>query len=275
MDKSRFTKPENALTLLLRSSDRAEEHVRLSGLAEILRLFSQILENVSESFPDGPRPEWRISHSRAGSFEIGAVPIEDGSGSVSRQHLARGYQWFESIQTHGKRPEGCSDFHLRNLRVFSQKTRTLGYRTHLSLKNQRLDLETRFDDAIVRLLAPERRHPGSVLGTIRAFGARQGERPWTFGLETNAGDRIKCRFEPNHDLLMTVYECFRNNRYVRVHGDFPLAPDEIVPKRMRVERIEILDRSRIPDLNDLFGSAPGITGGLSVVDFLREQRGDG
>lgn len=62
-------------------------------------------------------------------------------------------------------------------------------------------------------------------------------------------------------------------RYVSVHGKCFYRPDASFPHRIEDCEMEVLPRSEdLPTWQDIYGMAPNMTGGLSSVEFVRQQR---
>jgi hypothetical protein len=82
-------------------------------------------------------------------------------------------------------------------------------------------------------------------------------------------ERIPCYF--HGDLLPFVRPAVK--QYVTVHGRFLYPADGLFPSRIDVESLELHPASDdAPTLLSLVGAAPGLTGGLGSVEYVRRLR---
>ena len=132
-----------------------------------------------------------------------------------------------------------------------------------------VSLTTEFAANIDRIIGNTLASEGFVTGRLERINIHNRHE---FGLYPPLGAaRVTCRFE--EPLLPQVQAALGRN--VRVAGRLSFRPERAFPEHVLVKSIEVLPAdSELPTLAELRGSAPGCTGGLSSVEFVRMIRSE-
>jgi hypothetical protein len=157
---------------------------------------------------------------------------------------------------------------LEILKETAEQARRQG--VHLSLRSgpYHVDFDIRLEHRIDHLLEQEEGVFGSIEGVLERVNFHAGANVYTV-FPFYGPERINCRFEPH--LRDAVNDAIL--QHVRVTGMVWSDKRTGLPHRADMEEIEpLVDVTGRPSLSELRGIAPGLTGGLTVSEFLRGTR---
>jgi hypothetical protein len=213
--------------------------------------------------------DYLIVELEYGSATIAFAPV--GTDPALQRHVATTF----AITAAALRDDSLDllnvDVGLR--RAFEDLARPLkrGVR-YASIEVDETRIELHGDEGRAFSLAPhsESAAVGSYSGNIDALNVH---REHVFYLYPPVGPtRIQCVFDPL--LLDDVRAALK--RYTTVHGLLEYNEGNAFPVRIVVERIEVNPpEDQLPTLDDLWGIAPDLTGGMDSVAFVRQLRNAG
>lgn len=157
---------------------------------------------------------------------------------------------------------------LEILKETAEQARRQG--VHLSLRSgpYHVAFDLRLEHRIDRLLEQEEGVFGSIEGVLERVNFHAGANVCTV-FPFYGPERINCRFGSH--LRDAVNDAIL--QHVRVTGMVWSDKRTGLPHRVDMEEIEpLVDATSRPSLSELRGIAPGLTGGLTVSEFLREIR---
>ncbi len=115
----------------------------------------------------------------------------------------------------------------------------------------------------------EERVISTIDGKLEEINIHKDPNTFRIYLSVPLGTYVSCKF--SSDLLKKVQSAL--GRFVSVSGECTYHFDSPMPYKIDVQEIEVLPPSdELPSLRDLYGIAPGATGGKSSEEFVRELR---
>lgn len=266
--------PVHSITLTIEGTEANERHLDLSVLAEKFRQFNQLLVS---SMKDEERRHCSIrvvnlSHSSPASVtcRITHNGISDAAGVVKIGEMLTdvGSQKTEGIS---------SDFLFAAKKLTADFTSKKIGRAQITVDEGRskestvLDLDAKFIANIDLAIDKEYVEISTIDGDLEEINVHN--KTYTFKIY-NAGVHgkvISCQFPP--ELLDEAQKALGHG--VFISGDFHYKAGDNTPYKIEVSKIELLPPEEdLPSLRDLEGIAPGLTGGKSSVEFVREQRNE-
>ena len=133
--------------------------------------------------------------------------------------------------------------------------------------NRKVDVSSVAAENISTLIRPKRKAISSVEGYLRAISIHRGMKFIVYHARTNKA--VTCYFQdPSY---MEVIKTVLGNRVAvigTVHYNAKNEPVKVEMEKLRIFKAE----SELPTTQELSGSDPGFTGGLSVEEYMRRLR---
>jgi hypothetical protein len=253
-----------------------EGHVRfdelLQKLEDLLIALNGVDRIVGNTFQ--PTLYYRVvdvSHGSEVAITLEPVVREQMSARRAAAHIDTRHTRFFKELTAIKMNEPVSpevDEHLlERLRDLAEGIGRSFQRAVISNSESRVELDQTFESNVRKLLAEEDSSYGGVEGTLDAVNIHGALRRFWIYPRLGA-DRIRCDFLPGTE------EQIRDalGHYIRVEGVKYFRAGNPYPYRISVRNFERLDTEEFTSLVDLRGIAPGATGELSAVEFVRAIR---
>lgn len=255
------------VTVKLLGSDDAEGAVFLSDFRHFCDGLEACLKRA-EKLATGKtgRLAYRITELATGSAQITLEAVRRGKGRDVRRPVLRLFRKTVTAIQRGKRLDplvGPDD-----VALFKQLASPLNGQTK-ALFIDEAEITPQFTanaDAVLRAALEQ---DGSVTGMLEKINVH--ERCQFVLYPPIPGHAITCVFPAA--MLPQVREAIKRNVTVRGSMDYYAA--QPFPRLVRVTSLEIHPcDDKLPLLADLRGMAPGCTGGLSAVDFVRSLHDD-
>lgn len=252
---------------------RLEGDPRKEGLV-LAQDFVAFLGNVLDTLRQleverGRKPSigYRIVELEIGSAVVALEPeAEDASDAPGiLSDFLEGFAAVRDRTLHTKR------FAPATQKAFRSLTKSLR-ESHLrliSVRSDSVDLELRQNDgpALSALAAPDVHAMGELSGYIDAINVHS--EPVFFLYPEIGPSRVRCAFD--RILLDEVRAALK--RFVTVRGMIEYPEGSPFASRITVEHVDVHPRDAdLVPLESLFGSVPGLTGGLDAVTYVRRQR---
>lgn len=130
-------------------------------------------------------------------------------------------------------------------------------------------MDDRFKEQLSRARQQEDRVVSTIDGRLEQINIHNNVNTFRIYASSPASYSVNCGFPPN--LLETVQSSL--GAFVSVSGECLYRPEAPFPYKINVQEMRILPPSEeLPTLSDLYGIAPGATGGMSSERFVRELR---
>ena len=134
---------------------------------------------------------------------------------------------------------------------------------------QTYKLDDRFRKCLIKARNEEERLISTVDGKLERINIHNKANNFTIYPTLSTSSSVTCKFP--QELLEEVQNALGS--LVSVSGECVHPPNEILPYKIEVHEMEVLPPSEeLPSLGDLFGIAPGMTGGKTPEQFVREIR---
>ena len=130
-------------------------------------------------------------------------------------------------------------------------------------------MDDRFKEQLRRARHQEDRVVSTIDGRLEQINIHNNVNTFRIYASSPASYSVNCGFPPN--LLETVQSSL--GAFVSVSGECLYRPEAPFPYKINVQEMRMLPPSEeLPTLSDLYGIAPGATGGMSSERFVRELR---
>lgn len=130
-------------------------------------------------------------------------------------------------------------------------------------------MDDRFKEQLSRARHQEDRVVSTIDGRLEQINIHNNVNTFRIYASPPASYSVNCGFPPN--LLETVQSSL--GAFVSVSGECFYRPDAPFPYKINVQEMRMLPPAEeLPTLSDLYGIAPGATGGMSSERFVRELR---
>ena len=134
---------------------------------------------------------------------------------------------------------------------------------------QTYKLDDKFRECLIKARDKEERLISTVDGKLEQINIHNKANKFTIYPTLSTSSSVTCKFPQK--LLEEVQNTLGS--LVSVSGECVYRPDAILPYKIEVHEMEVLPPSEeLPSLGDLFGIAPGMTGGKTSEQFVREIR---
>ena len=130
-------------------------------------------------------------------------------------------------------------------------------------------LDDKFRECLIKARNEEERLISNVDGKLEQINIHNKANKFTIYPTLPASSSVTCKFP--QELLGDVQNALGS--LVSVSGECVYRPNAILPYKIEVHEMEVLPPpEELPSLSDLFGIAPGMTGGKTSEQFVRENR---
>ena len=266
----------NLIKLAVEGVASEEGHVRFDEFLQKLEDLLIALNDVDRIVGNTQRPAlyYRLVDVSHGS-EV-AITLEPvvrqrmPAARAAREINARHTRFFKELSAIKMNEPVSPDVDERLLERLRDLVEGIGrtfQRASISNSESRVDLDETFETNVRKLLAEEDSSYGGVEGKLDAVNIHGALRRFWIYPRLGA-DRIRCDFLPGTaDEIRDAL-----GHYIRVEGIKYFRAPNPYPYRIAVRDFEILDTEEATALVDLRGIAPGATGHMSAVDFVRAIR---
>lgn len=261
--------PENRLTFVLEGPDNRLE---LSVFAQKVKHFLDLLNNTAKESgeKDVVFNVVNLSHSSPATIECEPVGKDLDQSATVCDALEKNFKYVAEGKT-----DSIPNSVLSAMEKIAKFNPKKVVRAEVQVAGARRVGKAvyRLDEKFAQQLSEARDYEQSEISTIdgKLEEANIHSKPGSFRIYTSfpAFPSLKCEFPPV--LLERVQKALGS--YVSVSGECFYRPGEMVPYKMEVKGMEILPPSEdLPSFEDIYGMAPGLTGGKSSEQFVREIR---
>ncbi|MFQ5664389.1 MAG: hypothetical protein ACE5HL_11220 [Terriglobia bacterium] len=221
---------------------------------------------VSEK--DKPTTYYRIADLRSGSatIEVEAVPARKDEDYAARvvDMFVEGVVWLEEK---GKAPPGFDRPLLEAFKELAKPLRRKVDRIELGRGRLKTKISKRIEVNIERIIGEDIVSSGSVSGYLDVVNVH--DKNAFFIYPVVGPTKIECYFPD--EILEKVKAGIK--RHVVAAGTLRYKHNEVFPYRVEVQDLDVFPpEEELPTLESLRGAAPGITGTLDSVEFVRRLR---
>lgn len=262
--------PDNKLRLTLSGFASENGHVRFSDLVKELSSLETALVELDRGSSNRRRQTvyyrvTEISHNSPAVFELEEVPVSaeivPNAPILALAKILGGINSFEAM----------AEVDSSVLTSIASMARPVGKTVAAATIQTNgfvFELDRRVPARVQEILRPVEEYGSSAAGMLEAINIHNGANQFTLYPDVGA-KRIACHFPK--DLLPRALEGI--GRFVEISGEFRKRRAARFPFAASVTALEVLpDDSEIPDVINLEGIAPEMTGGLSAADYLEKIR---
>lgn len=256
--------PKKQLTVRLVGLDQDQGQVRLHDFTSFCRSLQRCLKRAALAVdPSAKETYYRIVDLSAASAVVTLEPVAPTEGNDLSQEAVSLFRDTVSALQDGSAVDQrvTSD----DLQVYRELARPLEKKAQ-AVSVDGCGLTLQYAANIDKILGSYLPAKGQVTGRLERLNVHDR---YEFVLFPAIGKRVVCTFPDV--LLDDVRQAIK--RTVTVLGKVYYQPDNPMPDRVHVERMELhpLD-SDLPTLKELRGMAPGCTGQMTSVEFVRAIR---
>ena len=260
------------VAFVMEGPDENDGHLELSVFAEKIRHFFDMLNrSVKESVDEVVVFHVvHLSHSspatiecvpKASNFESNAVAVQAIGGSLMDVKSAN----FQNL-SHAVLSVMEQLAKINPTKVSQAEIRII---ENDDGGEQVYKIDDRFKEQLRRARQQEDRVVSTIDGRLEQINIHNNVNTFRIYASSPASYSVNCGFPPN--LLETVQNSL--GAFVSVSGECLYRPDAPFPYKINVQEMRMLPPSEeLPILSDLYGIAPGSTGGMSSERFVRELR---
>ncbi len=262
---------QKTLKYTICGKDEDNNYVRLSdlivGLSEINTTLNNINRSVSKEFK--PTNYYRIislSQQSPATIEIEAIPYKNKQ-DYSTVIIDKFINGLEEIQ-HGSIPKEF-DWNIINSysKIGQRLKKNVGHIT-ISVGEKVIELNKDVETMVKNIIGEDEIEKDAVSGILEALNIHGGKNKFIIYPIVGA-KKIDCIF-PNtliDDAILAI------KKYIELKGVVRYRKNAKFPYMINVEELEIYpDEDELPDLFDLEGISPNVTGDLSVEEFIESIR---
>lgn len=237
-----------------------------SGAQKLLRLLSEVEKFFSDKKKD--EYEWRICELKKSSASLGLVavckePLSYTGNDVSTKVI----EGLRLIETKGERPYYFSDDALNAAKDFALLTDKKAKRVTLSNNSGVIDINQHIVANVNKIMELSFEELSTIEGYLKMLSTTKS---WYFNVyDSVTGTAVSCYFD--EDLLSIAAKAI--NQRVSVSGIVSYNR-EGYPKSIRsISEFEILPTDdNLPSINNIINRHLGISGGMSVDEFMEIRR---
>jgi hypothetical protein len=247
-------------------------------LGQFVTELEAVLEALrkTEGASEGPESEWEIISIKQSSpaeivlrRRIIGQPATAGPQATRAPVVSRFLSHLQELSRHPEAPRELDRDTLQALGKVAAPGTAERLRVTFANGDGPQEILPAIHTNVTALLAPKTKSVGTVEGSLESVNVHSRRRK-VFSIYPVLGpEKITCVFPPR-----LIEDAGRGlGRNVRVHGLLTYLARDKYPSSVRVSQIDILPPDEeLPDLMDLWGAAPDLTGGQSSDDFHREIR---
>jgi hypothetical protein len=267
-----LTDPPATLTIQLEGSLDDNGNVRLEDFLEELGAIKTALKHTELIVAGKPNTVYYrvvdLTHTSPASVRIEAVAQRKEYKHMPRRIVRRFSTSLRMIQRRHRAPR---DFNLDTLEAYKNIYNPLGKKLRKVTitedeKQKKTAINQAFDDALRRIIGPDEKERGSMMGKLEALNVHLGNRVFAI-YPTVGASKVTCKFVGT-DIRDKVLKSA--GQYVRVDGWIVFKNKAKFPHAMEVRDIEPF--GAVSKLSDIRGIAPDATKGERSEDFLRKLR---
>ena len=266
--------PAATLTIQLEGSLDDDGNVRLEDFLEEMDAIKAALKRTELVLAGKTNTVYYrvidLKHSSPSTIRIEAVAQRREYQHMPRRVVQR---FATSLRLIQRRHVAPRDFDIETLESYRRIYNPLGKKLRKVTitedeKQRKAAINQAFDDALNRIIGPDERERGSMMGMLDALNVHLGNR--TFAIYPTVGaSKVVCKFvgpELRDQVLASA------GQYVRVDGWIIFKQKAKFPHGMEVRSIEAFSPEKISKLSDIHGIAPDATKGERSEDFVRHLR---
>lgn len=269
--------PDNAITLCVEGLDSEGGHVRLDDLLEQLEHLLTTLNGIDRlvSETGAPTLYYRVTKaSHSSPLRITLEPVVKPTVKLKapaydyiKSRHKRFFGELSAIKSRQPVSPDIDESMLEHLREFTAGLGSTFKAATISNGAEKVEVDREFDSGLRRLLNEEDVSYGTSEGTLDALNIHGATR--RFWIYPQLGPKkIRCDFLPGEKARLRE----AIGHYIRVEGVKYFRPNNPYPVRISVREFEILAEEDVVPLSKLMGVAPGVTGGMGSVEFVRAIR---
>jgi hypothetical protein len=229
---------DNQLILALKG-----DRIDLEDFAHALKLFSDLLHNVTRAIPEGEHVRWR-TEVKPSSVHVAAIAETDTSvGPKPAQHAVRTIRrGFRAIEDQEHAPRYFRERDLRSVKEFAKMDATVV----IGSPDELQPISDRTAENVDALLAPSIHAYGTVEGILQSVSSRQGKKCRVYDRHFDCG--VECIL--TDEILNQALDAFDSR--VLVYGRIRYKDEK--PESIRVERFrKFADPSTLPNADYVKG----------------------
>jgi hypothetical protein len=265
--------PSNRITISIRGAQSADGAVHLEDfLGELDAARLALIEFDKQSSKTRKRTLWfkivKLSYASPATVVLEAAPLKGAAGNAAG--VISTYMAGIKAVSGGRIPDEMSQDVVQALRRIGKQASRRIAEVEYSSNGEAVSVTRGLDAVIETALGPDEVVHGSIAGMLEMINIHNDLNRFT--VYPPAGPtKVECKFAPAQ-----MTEAIQGvGRHVRVIGRLRYKARDKFPYAVDVDGIEVYPRDEeLPSFADLRGAAPGITGELSVEEFLDRMRRD-
>lgn len=262
------------ITITIESAESDREHVSLNDFSFQLEALRKVLSNTESSL-SGEKAEidWQIVDLKHSSpAEIVLRPIDNrvdtDKEDIASETVDKVISSLKMLSENTLPPIEMSQQLLGHYKNFSDKVQKGILRISLKRETDTVKVSENVKAVIEDVTLSETKSIGTVEGRLEFLNIHGNQNIFRI-YSAIPPEKVNCFFPP--DKIDQAREALGHK--IRVSGELTYPGGNDFPRDIKVEAIELLpDDDDLPSLMDLRGVAPGITGGLSSEEFVRNLR---
>lgn len=260
------------ISIRLKGTREDGEHVRLSDFINQLHSLSDVLAQADYLVTGAEKRSiyFRVvdlKHSSPATVVLEPVPLL-GEPDRSAAVVSKFFSSIKQIQESQDVPLGIGRPLLEALRSLSSGLRKNIRELVISTDDQSVEIDKVLEAKIAKILETEEVAEGSISGVLETINVHNKANK--FVIYPSVGPKkITCHFSDS----LIGQAVVSITKYIRVTGKFFYLKGDSFPHAVEVSEIQTLaDPESLPSLGELRGVAPGATGDVDSVTFIRKIR---
>ena len=189
---------------------------------------------------------------------------------VSRETMEKVFRYLEVLSTEAEAPPEMNRATLKAYQAFSDRVKKGVLKANVRSEKAAIEVSGEVQGIIETILSPKTRAIGNVEGRLEYVNIHGNLNVFRI-YPTIGSNKVECSFpsEKLEDARKAL------GHRIRVFGELTYPARSDFPKAIKVDDIEQLPEDEdLPNLMDLRGAAPDLTGDLSSEEFVRRLRSD-
>ena len=262
------------LTLTIESARTGQEHVNLKDFLFQLSAFRKVLSSTESLIAKRKAVlDWQVvdlSHSSPAQVVLMPVHTQPNFTDVSKETVEKVRYYLDALSNEAAAPSEMDRSTLEAYQVFSNRVNSGVLKVNVGNGKSDIEVVGEVQRVIETILSPKTRAIGNVEGRLEYVNIHGNLNVFRI-YPTIGSNKVECSFPS--EILEDARKALGHR--IRVFGELTYPERSDFPKTIKVDDIEQLPEDEdLPNLMDLRGAAPDLTGDLSSEEFVRRLRSD-